>query len=259
MLTKNWKSLVALSVLALVLCLATTGSAATISDVSVTNSNSRIAFADPDTEIAGRIFSHATTVVGTAPAPVAADGISYGVWANPTVSEVLGSGVSVLANRATARVIDVPGSWGGDGPAIILQYRWSNQFYNSGPTPYELTFSGLDAGKSYLFQFGHYQLASDPAYNQTVTLTAGVDIATTTLNFGGASGSPGTYALLSATSTGSTTFNVSFPHQNNQSASINAFSVHELAPVPEPSTYALGLIGLAGLGLVVRRRKYRRA
>ena len=31
------------------------------------------------------------------------------------------------------------------------------------------------------------------------------------------------------------------------------------AVVPEPSTYALGLIGLAGLGLVALRKKYRRA
>jgi hypothetical protein len=30
-------------------------------------------------------------------------------------------------------------------------------------------------------------------------------------------------------------------------------------PVPEPSTYALGLIGLAGLGLFAWRKKYRRA
>lgn len=37
-----------------------------------------------------------------------------------------------------------------------------------------------------------------------------------------------------------------------------AFHIAEAPAVPEPSTYVLGLIGLAGLGLVALRKKYRR-
>lgn len=85
-------------------------------------------------------------------------------------------------------------------------------------------------------------------------------------SYGFANGAIGTAAPLSFSTTDTTVTSASFAGMNYRSPATgdNAFGfdnfrVAEAAAVPEPGTLVLAALGLAGLGFVALRKKYRRA
>jgi MYXO-CTERM domain-containing protein len=124
-------------------------------------------------------------------------------------------------------------------------------FANHGSSPgYEITVSGLDAGKSYQLQF----LFGDPRtafpYSNTVTaFDSSSNNATATVSYGSAS-SGDEFSMLTAVVSGSTSFKFrSFKEASGGGPGIAGLVVHS---VPEPSAALLGGLGL--LALLRRRR-----
>lgn len=124
-------------------------------------------------------------------------------------------------------------------------------FANHSSSPgYEITVSGLDAGKSYQLQFLFGDLRTTFPYSNTVTaIDSSSNNATATVSYGSAS-SGDEFAMLTAVVSDSTSFKFqSFKGVSGGGPGIAGLVVHS---APEPSAALLG-----GLGLLVLLRRRR--
>jgi hypothetical protein len=151
-------------------------------------------------------------------------------------------GVTQGGNRAWSQ-----GALTGSTDALFHTIAFANHTSSPG---YEITVSGLDAGKSYQLQF----LFGDPRtlypYSNTVTaFDSSSNTATASLSYGSSSPTD-QFAMLTAVVSGSTSFKFqSFKGASAGGPGIAGLVVHS---APEPSTALLG--GLSLLALLRRRR-----
>ncbi len=122
-----------------------------------------------------------------------------------------------------------------------------------------LTISGLTVGQDYVFQFFTSNAANTTSSfsgsNLSTSATAGNSVALVD-NTTGADGGLGQFAIGTFTAT-DVTQTIDFNGGPNfQVPTINAF---QLSAVPEPSSIALMLLGVAGLGAMLRFRHSRSA
>jgi hypothetical protein len=117
---------------------------------------------------------------------------------------------------------------------------------------------GLTAGKDYRVQFWS---SSAGLWAPTQTLAVGSPNVTLTSNTSGVSGGVGQSAIGTFTAVGSSqTFTLQGADMYSpgfQFPMMNALQVRETQVVPELSTYAMSLAGLACGGYLVRRRRKR--
>jgi hypothetical protein len=98
------------------------------------------------------------------------------------------------------------------------------------------------------------------SYNATETVgfsntLFGPLLATSTLNYGQAGGGSGAFSNITtfAAASGGTAF-LEFYNSNNGIDLLSAVQIRDISAVPEPSTYAMMLAGLAILGFCIRRK-----
>ena len=127
---------------------------------------------------------------------------------------------------------------GGVGPAAAVT------------TTFTLTLNNLTIGQAYLFQTWVNDSRGSVAGGRTETLTSGGSTSgTLAYNVGASDGSAGSFVIGSFTADSATQ---AITYNANNFAQINAFQLRADA-VPEPSTYALVLGGIATLFLIRRR------
>jgi hypothetical protein len=207
-------------------------SAETISGVS-TNSSSHIVF-----DSTGALGGVTYTTTGTY------DGITFNVWTGTAdTPQSLGGGVYVVASSNWSGIVAL----GGDE-------QYTKAAYTSGQEAGTYTFSGLDASQTYVFQFGFADKRHSYPYDVTATLLSDTMTATTALKFGDSTAND--YALLTATVSGSTGFQLSLPVTTGGVGPICCSFSASVVSVPEPSTLALLAGGLLGLiAYAWRKRK----
>lgn len=180
----------------------------------------------------------AFTAAGTSPNGATRNFLTSG-GVGSTINVV---GVTQGGNRAWSQ-----GALTGSTDALFHTIAFANHTSSPG---YEITVSGLDAGKSYQLQF----LFGDPRtaypYSNTVTATdSSSNNATASLSYGSSSPTD-QFAMLTAVVSGSTSFKFqSFKAASAGGPGISGLVVHS---APEPSTALLGGLGL--LALLRRRR-----
>ena len=206
--------------------------------VTSLSSATKIAFDDTGlVEIGGVSFTTTATY----------DGILFENWTgNVTTAKAFGvSGVSIVGSA----------SFGNNRTGLGGADQYAQVTYTSNNDPGSFSISGLDIGKTYRIQYG-FQDGRDGSfpYSVTTTLTlSDASFATQSLSIG-AAGTADDYELITAEVSGTTSLLLSLPTAGNGVGAItNAFSVHEIEAVPEPSAALLGGLGL--LGLLARRRR----
>jgi hypothetical protein len=123
--------------------------------------------------------------------------------------------------------------------------------YANDLTTLTLTMNALSIGQQYQFEWWINDSSDDPNYTTAATAVNSVSLSDNPSN---AQGGTGQFAIGTFTAT-ATTHTIAFSGTLDE-PTINAF---ELRAVPEPSTFVLGVAGMAGLGLVTRRKRLRRA
>jgi MYXO-CTERM domain-containing protein len=151
-------------------------------------------------------------------------------------------GVTQGGNRAWSQA-----TLSGSTDALFHTIAFAN--HNSSPG-YEITVSGLDAGKSYQLQFLFGDPRTSYPYSNTVTaFDSSSNTDTATVSYGSSSPTD-QFAMLTAVVSGSTSFRFqSFKGASGGGPGIAGLVVHS---VPEPSAALLGGLGL--LALLRRRR-----
>ena len=192
--------------------------------VLVTQSATRIPFANSGTLVGAAVFGNPNTY----------DGILFSLWDTPfAASKSLGSGVSVTI-AATAG----PGSVTGGAFGTMQQYQFGA--YPTSTDGMTLTFTGLNSSRKYRFQFGYGDTRTIYDYNEnaTVTLDVGSPPAVN-LAFGSAAAGD-EYALLTATATNTTTLVLTLPHTvaGFHGPMQAGFSVHTIDGATDYDTWA---------------------
>ena len=228
------KYLLSATVLAALMTAAVTNAAITVTSLS---SATKIAFDDTGlVEIGGVSFTTTATY----------DGILFDNWTgNVTTAKSLSAGVSIVGSA----------SFGTNRTGLSGADQYAQVTYTSNNDPGSFSITGLDIGKTYRIQYG-FQDGRNGSFpysvNTTLTLSD-ASFATQSLSIG-AAGTADDYELITAEVSGTTSLLLSLPTAANGVGAItNAFSVHEIEAVPEPSAALLGGLGL--LGLLARRRR----
>lgn len=162
---------------------------------------------------------------------------------NPTVPNAVFYGNSGLENNSGAWGFTTPP--GGGLVAFVQSNPGQGSSAGTGvPGDVTLTFGSLTSGLNYLVSF---EVESRPGYG------VGLPFTVNGVGYGTPSQSGWTAESYAFTATGATE-NVSFAVANiGSDASIGVNSV-SVSAVPEPSTWAMLLIGFAGLGFAAARR-----
>lgn len=146
-------------------------------------------------------------------------------------------------------------------PFSGLSSGYQTLLQSFGATPsgfsFTLTMSGLSPGTPYLLQW--WANDSSSAANWTVNAEATNTIGLQTNPFGFVFGAGGVGQFANGSFVADSASQAVVFFSNDGIAMLNGFQLRDatLAPVPEPSTYALMLAGLGLLGLVGLRRRTR--